>query len=112
MIVKIKPISVNAAWQGRRFKSDEYKQYESDFNKVVPRAKTKAFEGRLEIEFRFHLSNHGNCDYDNYIKCTQDLLVKKGYMKDDRYIYKATIYKIPCKAGEDHFEVNIKDYVV
>ena len=28
MILNIKPMSVNEAWQGKRFKTNEYKQYE------------------------------------------------------------------------------------
>jgi len=36
---------------------------------------------------------------------TQDLLVKCGYLEDDRHIYKSTIWKIPSK--EDWMRITI-----
>ena len=36
MRIKIKPLSVNDAWQGRRFKTDNYKKYERDLMLILP----------------------------------------------------------------------------
>ena len=61
---------------------------------------------KIEIEYKFYLKNHKMADYDNLIKITQDLLVHCGYIQDDRFIYKATIYKIPSK--ENYIEIKAK----
>jgi len=37
MQIKINPLSVNSAWKGRRFKTDEYKKYESDVLFLLPK---------------------------------------------------------------------------
>ena len=34
--VEIKPLSVNAAWQGRRFKTEAYKKYEKEVLSALP----------------------------------------------------------------------------
>ena len=101
--VLIKPISVNDAWQGRRFKTPECKKYCEDLALILPRK--ECVTGRVQIEFKFYAKNHASVDYDNLIKVTQDVLVKKGYIEDDRKIYRAIIEKIPSK--EDFFEFKI-----
>ena len=105
MIIKLKPISINEAFQGRRFKTKKYKDYEDSFLLLAP--KRKMLKGKIEIEYKFYLKNHKASDYDNLIKVTQDLLVKCGYIQDDRFIYKATIYKIP--SDENYIEIKLKN---
>lgn len=102
--IELTPISVNKAFQGRRFKTRDCKDFEEDFMAIAP--KRKMIKGNVEIEYKFYLKNHSRTDYDNCIKITQDLLVKCGYIEDDRKIYKATIYKIPSK--KDFIEIKIK----
>lgn len=92
----IKPLSVNKAWQGRRFKSPEYKQYEEDVAKLLMIVKpTPAPEEKLQVTYRFYLKNHKNSDNDNPIKPLQDILVACGVIKDDRLIYRTIAEKIP-----------------
>lgn len=102
--IPLKPLSVNSAFQGRRFKTKLYKDFENDFLYLAP--KRKMIKGDIEIEYKFYLKNCKMIDYDNCIKLTQDLIVKCGWIEDDRKIYKATIYKIPSK--EDRIEIKIK----
>lgn len=104
--IPLKPISVNEAFQGRRFKTKKCKEFCEDFLKVAPRK--EMIRGMIEIEFRFYVKNHQMADYDNMIKITQDMLGKNkcGYIEDDRKIYKATIYKIP--SNEEKIEITIK----
>jgi hypothetical protein len=45
--IKIKPLSVNKAWQGKRFKTNEYKQYEKEVSLLLP-SHLKIPEGRLK----------------------------------------------------------------
>ena len=49
--IQIKPLSVNQAWQGKRFKTPEYKTYEQ-----ILMYKLQAMEvpqGKLRIEYEF-----------------------------------------------------------
>ena len=102
--IPLKPVSINAAFQGRRFKTKECVKFCEDFMLVMPRK--EMVEGVVEVEYHFYMVNHKMVDYDNVIKVTQDMLVKKKYIEDDRKIYKATIYKIP--SDSDFIVVSIK----
>jgi len=108
--IKCTPLSVNAAWRGRSFKTPEYEAYEMEVFALMPnKLRNSAIDGLLEVEYRFHLKYHATTDYDNLIKPLQDILVKCGVIKDDRFIYKATQIKIPCTTG-DMVEIEIKEY--
>ena len=101
----IKPISINEAFQGRRFKTKKCKKFEEDLSYLLP-AK-KCIPGKVQVRYKFYLKNHALTDYDNMIKVMQDSLVKKGYIEDDRKIYRAMIDKIPSK--ENFIEILIKE---
>ncbi|MDY0143726.1 MAG: RusA family crossover junction endodeoxyribonuclease [Bacteroidales bacterium] len=108
--IPIRALSINEAFQGRRFKTKDCKDFCEDFLRVAPRM--QILRGIVEVEYKFHIVNHKLADYDNMIKITQDLLVEKnlGYIEDDRKIYKATIYKIPCEKGRERIDILIKNY--
>lgn len=84
--IPIKALSVNQAWAGRRFKTPKYKQFEKDFCKVVAPNGEPAPEGELFVKYTFFIKNYGAADVDNLIKQTNDMLCKRGYIKDDKYI--------------------------
>ncbi|MDY7025971.1 MAG: hypothetical protein SVC26_06500, partial [Pseudomonadota bacterium] len=69
--VFIKPISVNQAWQGRRFKTPHYKAYEQELLLKLPKS-IDIPEGELALLATFGLSNYKASDYDNPIKPFQD----------------------------------------
>lgn len=102
--IPLKPVSINSAFQGKRFKTVACRQYCSDFMKVT-RAHKKIM-GYVQVEYHLYINNHSRTDWDNQIKVLQDMLVKRGYLEDDRKIYKAVVYKIPSK--EDFVVVEIK----
>jgi len=104
MKIDLKPVSINEAFQGKRFKTQKCKDFEQQFFFLAK--KKKMIKGIVEVEYKFHLKNHKMADYDNYIKILQDMIVKCGYIEDDRKIYKATIYKIKSKT--DYIEFKIK----
>ena len=83
----MKPLSVNEAWKGRRYKIEKYKQYESTLLWLVP--KIKIPEPAYEIHFKFGFSNSLS-DWDNSVKPTQDILSKK-YGFNDKLIRKAIL---------------------
>lgn len=107
IVIQLKPLSVNDAWQGKRFKTPEYKKYEQVMGFLLYKDRVpEPITGKLEVWYRFYLKNCANSDFDNPLKPLNDVLVKNGIIKDDRYIYKAHIEKIPCSDG-DRLEVDI-----
>ena len=102
--VPIKPLTVNKAFHGRHKKTNECKAFEWDLWRLLKNK--KQIKGMVEIEYKFYLKNHKLPDYDNMIKVMQDILVKRGYIEDDRKIYKATIYKIPAKTDSTEITIN------
>lgn len=102
--VFIKPISVNNCWQGRRFKTKEYKSFELE---VLLKLKPMAIPTPpLELIIEFGLSNKLS-DIDNGLKPLIDCLQKK-YFFNDRDIYKIEVTKKIVKKGEEYFDFEIK----
>ncbi|MBS9774732.1 MAG: hypothetical protein KGV59_06210 [Tenacibaculum sp.] len=104
--LQIKPLSVNQVWQGKRYKTNAYKQYEKLVLFLLPKLKVPA--GKLEIRFVFGLSSK-NADWDNPIKPIQDILQKK-YGFNDRMIYKAIVEKVDVKKGDEFIKFEISEY--
>ena len=81
MRIDIKPLSVNQAWQGKRFKTPAYKAYERD---VLLLLKPMAIpDGDLAIEITYGFSNRQS-DVDNPTKLFIDVLQKKYGFNDSR----------------------------
>lgn len=78
--LNIKPLSVNEAWQGRRFKTDKYKKYESDLLLLLPKITVPNPPYRLNIVVGF--SNKAS-DLDNICKPFLDVLQKKYNINDN-----------------------------
>lgn len=103
MRVKIKPLSANKAWQGRRFKTDEYKKYEQDLNLLLPHPQNYHIpKGKIGIRYEFGLSNKLS-DIDNPIKQFQDILTKRYDFKDSD-IYELQVIKKIVKKGEEYID--------
>ena len=101
--IKTKPLSVNDAWRGRRFKSDAYKQYEIGVSWMLPKINIPAPPYRVNYEFGF--SSRGS-DIDNPVKCFQDILVKKYGIKDQD-IYELNVKKKIVKKGSEYIKFEI-----
>ena len=101
--INIKPLSVNQAWQGKRFKTPKYKSYEKAVLLSLP--KLEVPEGKLSLSLAFGLSSK-NADIDNPVKCFIDCLQKK-YGFNDRHIYKMTIEKVDVKKGDEFIDFTI-----
>ena len=102
--INIKPISVNDCWQGRRFKTPEYKQFERDCLLLLPK-KNIPKDCRLFVWLEFGLSNSNN-DCDNNIKPILDILQKKYTFNDNR-IYRLIVDKKIVKKGNEYIEFEI-----
>ena len=101
--LKIKPLSVNQAWMGQRFKTQTYKDYEMIVIHSLPPMVIP--EGKLRIEIEFGFSNQAS-DFDNPVKPFVDCLQKK-YCFNDRQIYQALITKVIVKKGEEYIRFQI-----
>lgn len=103
--INIKPLSINEAFQGRRFKTEKYKKYEKELLLLLPK-NFKLPPPPYYIIFEFGFSNKAS-DLDNPIKVMQDILQKK-YKFNDKDIYKAEITKKIVKKGGEYILFNIK----
>ena len=99
-----KPLSVNACWQGKRFKTPLYKEYEKEILELLP-DKYDIPEGDLQVRYEFGLNTMA--DWDNPVKPLQDILQKK-YDFDDRRIMKAEVIKKVVKKGDGYFNFEIR----
>jgi len=104
--INIKPLSVNSAWRGRRFKTDEYKNYEEVLLFLLPKLNVPS--GKLSVIYIFGLSSK-NADGDNCIKQFQDIISKR-YGFNDREIYHWDIKKVDVKKGDEFIEFEIKEF--
>ncbi len=106
MKIEIKPLSVNDVWQGRRFKTPKYKQYERDLLLLLPPVKID-FKYDLSVNIIFGFSS-ATSDIDNPVKPLLDVLQKK-YGFDDKQIHELNIKKEIVKKGNEFIKLEIKE---
>jgi hypothetical protein len=104
MRLDIKPLSVNQAWKGRRFKTDKYNKYIQDLLITLPSFRVP--EGKLELSLRFGFSSNGS-DFDNPIKPFVDCLQKKYGFNDNR-IKRCVIDVKKTRKGSEFIEWDLK----
>jgi Holliday junction resolvase RusA-like endonuclease len=105
--LNIKPLSINAAFQGKRFKTPLYKSYETKMLLMLPKSIGK-IPDQIEVNITFGFSNKAS-DIDNCVKLFLDLLQKK-YRFNDSQIYRLNIHKVLTDKGLDFIEFEIKKY--
>ena len=99
-----KPLSVNEAWQGKRFKTEAYKDYERTISFMLPKAEIDPKE-RLRIEFFFGFSNKAS-DLDNPVKLLIDIAQKK-YGFNDKNVFELNVRKCIVKKGDEFIQMGI-----
>ena len=104
--IKIKPLSVNEAWAGKRFKTPAYKKYENDVLLLLPKIKLPDAPFSMLIQYGF--SSKGS-DIDNPTKLILDILQKK-YGFNDSCIYELTLMKAIVPKGKEYFRFKIYEY--
>ena len=102
--IDVKPMSVNNAWQGKRFKTKEYDAYSKE---VLLKLKPMQIPSPpFRVYYEFGLSNVLS-DWDNPIKPIQDLLQKKfGF--NDRDIFEAMVKKVKVDKGKEYILFDIQ----
>lgn len=104
--VNIKPLSVNDAWKGRRFKTDKYTQFEKEMLYLLPNKKNfDVGDGEIAVSITFGFSSRGS-DIDNGIKPLFDILQKK-YGFNDNKVYDLRVRKTLCSKGDEFIEFEI-----
>lgn len=96
--IKIKPLSVNRSYQGRRFSTPELKDYKQELSYLLPPLRVP--KGKLRVVYVFGVSSKAS-DGDNLIKSFQDSLAEK-YGFNDRDIYEWSVKKELVKKGEEY----------
>ena len=100
--LKIKPLSVNKAFQGRKFKTPEYKKYEIQMLRMLPDVEIKEFK-QLKITYGF---SNMMADIDNPTKLVLDILQKR-YNVNDRDLIYLVLHKVKTKKGEEFIEIEL-----
>lgn len=95
-------MSVNEAWQGKRFKTPKYNRYERELLKLLPDIEIERFE-RLSITF---FVSSVLSDIDNPLKPFIDVLQKR-YKVNDRDLKQLIVNKEIVKKGEERIEFEI-----
>lgn len=99
--ISLKPLSVNDAYKGRRFKTDEKKIFDYQASILLPE---KIFLPKppFKIYFKFGFSSAAS-DWDNCIKPTQDAIAKK-YGFNDKLIRAGSVETEIVLKGMEYFE--------
>jgi Holliday junction resolvase RusA-like endonuclease len=99
-----KPLSVNLAWQGKRFKTPAYKDYEKAMLLQMPPKKIDPNQ-MLRVEFFFGFSNQAS-DLDNPVKLLMDIAQKK-YGFNDSKVFELNVRKCIVKKGDEFLQMGI-----
>lgn len=102
--IPVKPLSVNQVWQGKRFKTGDYKAFEQLCGYALP-PKIEIPDGELEVYYEFGVSNF-RADVDNFIKPFTDILQKKYGFNDARIVEVRARKKLVAK-GEEYIRFSI-----
>ena len=106
MRLNIKPLSVNQAWQGRRFKTKKYNKYIADVLSILQTVKIP--DGYLQLNLVFGFSSAAS-DFDNPVKCFVDCLQKK-YGFNDKMIKRCIIDIEKVKKGDEFIDWTLSSY--
>jgi Holliday junction resolvase RusA-like endonuclease len=106
MKIQVKPFSVNEAWKGKRYRSDNYKAFQREMMHLLPPLKI-TFKNSLKVNLVFGFSSKA-ADIDNPIKPLLDILQKK-YGFNDNQIYQMNVEKQITKKGEEFIELSIQE---
>lgn len=106
--IRIKPVSVNQCWKGRRFKTPIYKVYEKELLLKLPDISVP--DGNLCLKVNVAFSNKQS-DIDNILKPLLDILQNKYGFNDNR-IYRLEVNKLICKKGAEFIGFTIDEYLI
>lgn len=103
--IRIKPLSVNEAFNGRRTRSKKYNSWILEMSYLLP--KLVIPKGRLKVSVEFGFSSKGS-DLDNGMKSLQDSLSKQ-YGFNDNQIYELNLKKEIVPKGKEYIKFKIDE---
>jgi Holliday junction resolvase RusA-like endonuclease len=103
--LQIKPMSINAAFKGRKFRTEEYNIFIIKCLRLLPDKIEIPDKTNIKLALEFGFSSKAS-DIDNCVKTFIDCLVKK-YKVDDRFIYELHTFKTIVKKGEEFIRFKI-----
>lgn len=101
--INVKPLSVNEAFKGRKFRTTKYDTFQKECMWLLP--KIDIGSGKLMLTINFGFSSAGS-DIDNSLKQTIDTLSKK-YGFNDNKIYRLVVSKEVVPKGKEYFEFEL-----
>lgn len=104
--VNIVPLSVNKAWQGKRYKTYEYVKYEQKMLVLLPKFKMPEAPYSITIYYGF---SSKLSDIDNPTKLILDIMQKK-YKFDDKDIFELKLTKELVQKGKEYIKIDAKTY--
>lgn len=109
--IGLKPLSINQAHMGRHIKTKEFLRYEKNVYFLLPICPYNIQEGEYFLKYVFFIKNYKASDTGNFEKLVTDLLVKRGYLKDDRFIKAMYLEKKSVKdSKEEKILIDIVPY--
>ena len=106
----VKPLSLNNAYRGRRFKTPELAKFHTDVARLIApiHAQLPTLGERISARYIFGVSSK-NSDGDNLIKVFQDALAE-CYGFNDKRIYHWDVTKVDVPRGREYIEFEIIPY--
>lgn len=105
--LSIKPLSVNRAYRGRKFRTKEHDMFKKMMDKMLP-TKIDIPDPPLLIHLDFGFSS-ASSDGDGPIKLTQDAIADK-YGFNDKLIKKWIVEAFQVKKGEEFIRFKIEHH--
>lgn len=106
--INIKPISVNKAYTGRRFKTPEHAEFKRQMLLLTPCICNVDIWPKMCLKIVFGFSNPKQ-DIDGALKQTIDALQDK-YMFNDNQIYRLEVDKVIVPKGDEYIEFEFDEY--
>ena len=107
--LEVKPLSVNAAYRGRRFRSSEYQDFKKQMEMALKQNPIKIPNSKyLKIFFDFGLSNNA-ADWDGPIKTAQDCLFEHIGL-NDKVIRAGEVVTTMVDVGNEYIWVRLEPY--
>ena len=103
--INIAPLSVNKAWQGRRYRSKEYKDWSAEVLWLIRKQNLTTIKGAVKIKIEWGYKFAKRTDIDNPIKVLLDALTESHVIDDDVNIRQMEIKK--TKSVEPYIKVEI-----
>lgn len=105
--IKVKPLSLNSAYSGKRYKTKECTAFKRDLYFMLPDIKLPA--PPYCIHFKFGVSS-ASSDGDNLIKVSQDTISER-YQFNDKLIKKWIVEVESVKKGFEFIEFKIESLI-